>query len=342
MDLKDKIKSIQQDFELAINASKTLDEVEATRVQFFGKKGFLTSAMKDLQQLSGEARALVGKEANFVRQAMFSLLEEKHNSLEAGEINEKLKGEAIDSSLPGRAFGRGSIHPINKMMGEIKNSFTSMGFDVVSGPEIETVFRNFDALNTPSHHPSRAESDTFYFEDGDLLRTHTTSVQVRCLENKKPPIVAISPGKVYRPDYDATHTPMFHQVDGIFITDKDASFANLKAVLDTMIINVFPGVKTRFRPHFFPFTEPSAEMDMSCPSCAQAGCRLCKKSGWIEVLGCGMVSPEVLKHFGYTIDYVRGFAFGMGVERLAMIKYGIRDLRSLYENDLRLLKQFEV
>lgn len=334
------IENIYTNFIIAIEKCNKSSELEDLRVSIFGKKGSFTEFLKNLTSLSQEEKSQFGKEINIFKEKMYKLLDSKRDHLLKAELDNKLNEESIDISLPGKKVKAGSQHPINMISKEIKDNFVKMGFSIVEGPEIETVFRNFDALNTPAHHPSRSNSDTFYFNNGNLLRTHTTTVQVRCLEEYSLPIIAISNGKVYRPDYDATHTPMFHQVDGIFIT-KDATFANLKAILDELIINIFPGVKTRFRPHFFPFTEPSAEMDMSCQLCEKSGCKVCKGSGWIEVLGCGMVSPEVLKHFGYSLKDAQGFAFGMGVERLAMIKYGIKDLRSFYTNDFRLIKQFK-
>lgn len=316
-----------------------IKDLEHLRKEFFGKEGSITLRAKQASKLAPEEREKEYSIINLLKAEIMHEIEQKKQSLLEKEINEKLEIEKLDRTLPGRTKKVGTLHPITKMMNDIQEAFSRMGFNIAEGPEIESIFRNFDALNVPSHHPSRNLSDTFYFDDDRLLRTHTTTVQIRCLENEKLPIVAISTGKVYRPDYDATHTPMFHQLDGIFLI-KDATFANLKAVLNEFITSLFPDTKTRFRPHFFPFTEPSAELDMSCPACSGAGCNICKHSGWIEILGCGMVSPEVLKHFGYTLEDARGFAFGMGIERLAMIKYGIKDIRLLYENDLRFLEQF--
>ena len=319
--------------------AKSLDELERLRVKIFGKSGIIAEQTKELKHLDASEKAERGKIINQTKRELEEIYNKQLSVLNKKAMAQKLKSESIDRTIPGREIPSGTLHPITSMINEIRSAFSRLGFNIVEGPEIESVFRNFDALNVPPSHPSRNLSDTFYFHDNRLLRTHTTTVQIRCLEREKPPIVAISAGKVYRPDYDATHTPMFHQMDGIFLV-KGATFANLKAILNEFIVSLFPDAKTRFRPHFFPFTEPSAELDMSCPSCSGMGCNVCKKSGWIAILGCGMISPEVLKHFGYTLSDIRGFAFGMGIERLVMIKYGIKDIRLLYENDLRLLKQF--
>lgn len=330
---------ILDNFKASILEIKSLEALDNLKRNFLGRKGILTIEMGKLKDMVAEERSSYSRELNTAKIEILALFNRKLEKLKEEELDRRLKADKIDLSLKGRSLEVGTMHPINMIISEVKDSFQKIGFEIVEGPEIETIFRNFDALNVAKDHPSRDRSDSFYIDNNRLLRTQTTTVQIRSLEKKKLPIVAISYGKVYRPDSDRTHTPMFHQLEGIFLT-KDATFANLKAVLHQFINHLFPNVDVRFRPHFFPFTEPSAELDMSCPSCEGKGCTACKKSGWLEMLGCGMVSPEVLKNFGYSLDNVQGFAFGIGVERLAMIKYGLKDIRSLYENDLRFLKQF--
>jgi phenylalanyl-tRNA synthetase alpha chain len=261
------------------------------------------------------------------------------NILKEAEKEIRLKSETIDISLPGREVGTGRLHPITETMDFLKEIFIEMGFDVAAGPELETTFNNFDALNIPETHPSRDLQDTFYIDNNTVLRTHTSPVQIRYMQNKKAPFRMVCPGKVYRSDYDVSHTPMFHQMEGLMVGE-NISFANLKAILTEFVNKVFGETKVRFRPHFFPFTEPSAEMDVECVICKGKGCRLCKNTGWLEIMGCGMVDPEVLKHVGYDSEEVSGFAFGMGIERIAMLRHGIDDLRAFYDNDMRFLKQF--
>lgn len=334
-----KLNNILKDFQHKLSNVTSLEALETLKKEFLGKDSILTLEIQSLKSLNDKERSVYGPELNEMKKRISNDIDIKRSELERLELEKLILSENIDVTLPGRDYKIGTLHPITKMYLEIKNIFLKMGFNFHEGPEIESTFRNFDALNVPESHPSRNLSDTFYFDTKKLLRTHTTTVQIKCLEEQQLPILSISFGKVYRPDYDASHTPMFHQFEGIFLM-KNSNFAHLKGVLNEMVTSLFPNTKTRFRPHYFPFTEPSAELDMSCSACVGVGCSVCKHSGWLEILGCGMVSPEVLKHFNYTLDDVTGFAFGMGVERLAMIKYGIKDIRLLYENDLKLLKQF--
>jgi phenylalanyl-tRNA synthetase alpha chain len=332
------IKKLLDSLNSSIKLSSTIKDLEEIKVEYFGKKSTLTEMMKSISELPIDEKKSVANDLNNLKNNMLDIFNTKYSELNLKNAMESMKNDKVDISLEGRSKKLGSVHPINKIILDLKNCFENLGYRCVEGPEIESVFRNFDALNVPYDHPSRNLSDTFYISDDRLLRTQTTTVQIRSLENEKLPMALISYGKVYRPDYDATHTPMFHQFEGIFLVE-DSSFSNMKAVLKEVVTSLFPGVKTRFRPHFFPFTEPSGELDMSCPSCIN-GCSICKGSGWIEMLGCGMISPEVLKHFGYDNGKIRGFAFGMGIERLAMIRYGIKDIRRFFENDIRFLNQF--
>lgn len=320
----------------SIDSVKKLDEL---KIEILGKKGKLTDIMKGMRDLTKEERPVIGQVANEVRDFITLELEEKGKELKNKEKNEKLKTETIDITLPGRDTSLGRIHPITETMDFLKGIFIKMGFDVAAGPEIETTFNNFDALNIPETHPSRDLQDTFYIDENTVLRTHTSPVQVRYMKENKPPFRMVCPGKVYRSDYDVSHTPMFHQMEGLMV-GKDISFANLKAILTEFVSEVFGETNVRFRPHFFPFTEPSAEMDVECVICKGKGCRLCKGTGWLEIMGCGMVDPEVFESVGYDTSKVTGFAFGMGIERIAMLRHGIDDLRAFYENDMRFLKQF--
>ena len=293
-----------------------------------------------MKDLSSEERPVIGQIINEVKTKIVELLEEKNNNLNKKALDEKLASEVVDISLPGKKYNYGTQHPINETTELMKNIFSKMGFDIVDGPEIETVEYNFDALNIPKTHPSRDLTDTFYINDSIILRTQTSPVQIRYMLEHGAPLRMICPGKVYRPDYDISHTPMFHQMEGLVI-GKDVSFADLKGILTHFVKEVFGDRKVRFRPHFFPFTEPSAEMDVECMICHGDGCRLCKESGWIEIMGCGMVDPEVLKYVGLNPDEVNGFAFGVGIERVTMLRHGIGDLRAFFENDMRFLKQFK-
>jgi phenylalanyl-tRNA synthetase alpha chain len=315
----------------------TLDNV---RVDYLGKKGSISALMKNLGQLSPEELPAAGAEINTAKDRIQDAITAQKLALEAAEIAAKLSSEILDVTLPGRGEHAGGLHPVTRTLQRIEEIFTSVGYRVEVGPEIEDDYHNFGALNIPSHHPARAMHDTFYVNDNHVLRTHTSPVQVRTMENQKPPIRVICPGRVYRCDSDLTHTPMFHQVEGL-VVDRDISFADLKGTVDQFLKAFFEvDVPVRFRPSYFPFTEPSAEVDIQCTQCRGKGCRICKNTGWLEVMGCGMVHPEVFKASGVDTETYTGFAFGMGVERLAMLRYGVNDLRLFFENDLRFLKQF--
>ncbi|AGM44046.1 phenylalanine--tRNA ligase subunit alpha [Aeromonas hydrophila] len=304
-----------------------LDEI---RVKYLGKKGFFTEQMKGLGALSAEERPAAGAVINQAKQQVQDALNERREALEVAVLNQKLAAETIDVSLPGRRIENGGLHPVTRTIERIERLFGEMGFKVARGPEIEDGFHNFDALNIPAHHPARTDHDTFYFNPDLMLRTHTSGVQIRTMEHQQPPIRIIAPGRVYRNDYDMTHTPMFHQVEGLLV-DEHASFTELKGILHDFLRNYFEEDLTiRFRPSYFPFTEPSAEVDV-----------MGKNGKWLEVLGCGMVHPNVLRSVGIDPEKYSGFAFGMGVERLTMLRYGVNDLRAFFENDLRFLKQFK-
>ena len=324
----------------SISASSDLSVLESLRVQYLGKKGELTGLLKGLGSLSADDRPAAGAAINDVKQRLQVLIDTKKKSLGLEALNAKLAGETIDVTLPGRGEDVGGLHPVTRTLDRIESFFRRVGYDVETGPEIEDDYHNFEALNIPSHHPARAMHDTFYINPTTVLRTHTSPVQVRTMEEQAPPIRIICPGKVYRCDSDLTHTPMFHQVEGL-VVDQDISFADLKGVIDQFLKAFFEAdLPVRFRPSYFPFTEPSAEVDIQCSNCAGDGCRVCSQTGWLEVLGCGMVHPNVLEHCNIDNDKFSGFAFGMGVERLAMLRYGVNDLRLFFENDLRFLKQF--
>ena len=338
--MKEEILKIKEEVQKYIEESETLQKLEEIRVNYMGKKGIFTELSKKMKDLAADERPKMGQVINEVKEKITSFLDEKNKELKEKELNEKLEKEIIDISLPGTKYNFGTQHPINETTELIKNIFSKMGFDIVDGPEIETVEYNFDALNIPKIHPSRDLTDTFYINDSIILRTQTSPVQIRYMLEHGAPLRMICPGKVYRPDYDISHTPMFHQMEGLVI-GKDISFADLKGILTHFVKEVFGDRKVRFRPHFFPFTEPSAEMDVECMICHGDGCRLCKESGWIEIMGCGMVDPEVLKYVGLNPDEVNGFAFGVGIERVTMLRHGIGDLRAFFENDMRFLKQFK-
>lgn len=316
-------------------------ELENAKARYLGKTGSLTALMKELGKLSADDKKSFGARINEAKQKIEAALAERREQLAARELEAQLAAEALDVTLPGRGMGVGGLHPISRTMQRIEALFHSVGFDVADGPEIETDHYNFTALNIPENHPARAMHDTFYLDGSHVLRTHTSPVQARYMEQHKPPVKIIAPGRVYRCDSDVTHTPMFHQVEGLWV-DAEVSFADLKGVLVDFMQKFFErdDLQARFRPSFFPFTEPSAEMDIQCVICSGAGCRVCSNTGWLEVLGCGMVHPNVLR--GVQIDSERylGFAFGLGVERLAMLRYGVNDLRLFFENDLRFLRQF--
>jgi len=324
----------------AIAAATDIAALDLVRVSYLGKKGEFTTLLKLVGQLPEAERPQAGAKINEAKQKIQQLIEQKKNELELIAVNKKLANETIDITLPGRRQDMGHLHPVTRTVNRIRDFFVKVGFEVVEGPEIEDDYHNFEALNIPAHHPARAMHDTFYIDDRHVLRTHTSPVQVRTMENKKPPIRIICPGRVYRCDSDLTHTPMFHQVEGLLI-DENVSFPDLKGMIDQFLKVFFETeLPVRFRPSYFPFTEPSAEVDIQCTNCSGKGCRICKNTGWLEVMGCGMVHPRVLQFSNIDTERYSGFAFGMGVERLAMLRYGVNDLRLFFENDLRFLEQF--
>lgn len=335
------LKNLLEQASRSISESADIAALDAVRVVYLGKKGELTAQLKNLGQLSAQERPAAGQAINQVKVEIQELLEARKTELSDAAIASRLQTETIDISLPGRRSGAGGLHPVTLTMNRIDKMFGKLGFDVAEGPEVEDDFHNFEALNIPEQHPARAMHDTFYFDDGMLLRTHTSPVQIRVMENREPPLRVIAPGRVYRCDSDLTHTPMFHQVEGLLV-DEDVSFSVLKGTLEEFLKMFFEqdDLKTRFRPSYFPFTEPSMEVDISCVMCAGNGCRVCSHTGWLEVLGCGMVHPELFRHTGVDGEKYTGYAFGMGVERLAMLRYGVNDLRLFFDNDLRFLRQF--
>ncbi len=318
-----------------------LNQLDQVRVNYLGKKGFFTEHMKQLGSLDPDQRRSVGQVVNTAKNSFHEALEARKQMLETAELEARLANECIDVTLPGRGQSIAGLHPVTTTLRRIAKIFASVGFEVVEGPEIEDDYHNFGALNIPEHHPARAMHDTFYFDAHTVLRTHTSPVQIRVMESEKPPLKVIAPGRVYRCDSDLTHTPMFHQVEG-FLVDIDVSFADLKGVVFEFLRAFFEkDIQVRFRPSYFPFTEPSAEVDIECVMCNGKGCRVCSHTGWLEVMGCGMIHPEVFKSVGIDQQVYSGFAFGMGVERLAMLRYGINDLRMFFENDLKFLQQFK-
>ncbi len=324
----------------AINDSKDEKSLESLRVDFLGKKGSLTELLKGLGKLPPEERPQAGERINIAKRQVQDALERRKKDLVELALSLQLSSEAVDVTLPGRRQGAGGLHPVSKTIERIQGIFEAAGYAVAVGPEIEDDYHNFAALNIPDHHPARAMHDTFYIDPATVLRTHTSPVQVRVMEQGKPPFRMICPGRVYRCDSDITHTPMFHQVEGLLI-DEDVSFADLRGTVEEFLQAFFEkDLAVRFRPSYFPFTEPSAEVDMACVMCEGKGCRICSHTGWLEVMGCGMVHPRVLELSGIDSEKYTGFAFGMGVERLAMLRYGVNDLRLFFENDLRFLKQF--
>ena len=314
--------------------------LEQLRVDYLGKKGRVTELLKGLGKLPAEQRPAAGEQINLVKRQISEAIDSRREQLAEEALSARLAAESLDVTLPGRRQSVGGMHPVSLTIERISALFESAGYSVAEGPEIEDDYHNFGALNIPAHHPARAMHDTFYVEPGTVLRTHTSPVQIRVMEQGKPPFRMVCPGRVYRCDSDLTHTPMFHQVEGLLI-DEDVSFADLKGTLAEFLRAFFEeDLAVRFRPSYFPFTEPSAEVDMSCVMCSGKGCRVCKQTGWLEVLGCGMVHPAVLTASGVDPEKYRGFAFGMGVERLAMLRYGVNDLRLFFENDFKFLRQF--
>ncbi len=323
-----------------ITAAADLEALERLRVAYLGKKGTLTTRMKQLGKLPPDERPAAGEAINRARRRLQEALEKRRLQLQEQELQARIAAETVDVTLPGRGQGTGGIHPVTRTLERIETLFASLGFEVAEGPEIEDDYHNFAALNIPDSHPARAMHDTFYFDSHTVLRTHTSPVQIRVMEQREPPLRIIAPGRVYRCDSDLTHTPMFHQVEG-FMVDERVNFAGLKGVLDDFLRNFFEQeLAVRFRPSYFPFTEPSAEADIQCVICGGDGCRVCSHTGWLEVLGCGMIHPNVFRATGVDSERYTGFAFGMGVERLAMLRYGVNDLRLFFENDLRFLRQF--
>lgn len=331
---------IKERFLQEINLVETVSAAEELRVKLLGKKGSITELSKKMKELSTEERPIYGQKINDLREYITAEIDKKMEILKNKEKNQQIEREEIDITLQGEEVEIGGYHPITETELFLKEIFLKLGFDIAGGPEIETTKYNFDSLNIPENHPSRDWQDTFYIKEDEVLRTHTSPVQVRYMLENTPPFRMICPGKVYRSDYDISHTPMFHQLEGLMVGE-GISFANLKAILKEFVTNVFGATKVRFRPHFFPFTEPSAEMDVQCVLCKGKGCRLCKNTGWLEIMGCGMVDPEVLKAAGYPDGKYTGFAFGMGLERITMLRHGIEDLRAFFENDIRFLKQFK-
>jgi phenylalanyl-tRNA synthetase alpha chain len=339
--MKESLQRLMKQAKEEITLAKDLKDLEALRVKYLGKKGELTAILKNMKDLSQDMRPVIGKIANDVREEIEGQLENAKESKKTMELEARLEEEHIDVTMPAKRILRGHKHPLNVALDEAKGIFLGMGFKIAEGPEVETVYHNFDALNAPIDHPSRSLSDTFYITEDLLLRTQTSPIQVRTMKSQKPPIRVIAPGRCFRNDeIDATHSPMFHQIEGL-VVDKGITMADLKGTLDIFAKRLF-GSQTRikFRPHYFPFTEPSGEVDVSCFKCGGTGCRFCKGSGWIEILGCGMVHPNVLEECGIDSTVYSGFAFGMGLDRVTMLKYEIDDIRTLFENDIRFIKQF--
>ncbi len=341
--MKEKLLALKEQAAAELGAVSSLDALKDLRVKYLGKKGPMTEILRGMGKLPAEERPKIGQIVNEIKSELEGIINEKTAVLEKQALADKLANEKIDITLPGRKCGCGHLHPLTLTLREIKKIFMRMGFDVMEGPEIENDYFNFEALNLPKDHPARDMQDTFYITEEFLLRTQTSPIQARTMQSREPnsPIRMIAPGTVYRNDYDATHSPMFHQVEGL-VLDKNISLADLKGTLELFCKEMFgSSVKIRLRPSYFPFTEPSAEVDISCVICGGKGCRVCKNSGWLEILGSGMVHPHVLEMSGYDPSIINGYAFGMGIERIAMLKYGIDDLRLFFENDLRFIRQFK-
>jgi phenylalanyl-tRNA synthetase alpha chain len=337
--MEQELRQLQAEAETKLQGLENLKDLEEVRVRYLGRKGLFTGLLRRLGQVSAEDRPRLGKLANEIKEGLEQKFNARKSELATGESGAADKRD--DLSLPGRMVPFGRLHPVTQIMDEVCSIFVDLGFAVAEGPDVELDYYNFEALNIPQHHPARDMHDTFYINDSVLLRTHTSPMQIRAMEMQKPPLRIIAPGKVYRCDSDITHTPMFHQVEG-FLVDRKVSFADLKGVLTIFCQKMFDqeDIRLRFRPSFFPFTEPSAEVDIGCVICRGDGCRVCKQTGWLEILGAGMIDPEVFKMVDYDPEEFSGFAFGLGMERIAMLKYGIDDIRLFYENDLRFLNQF--
>ncbi len=338
--MKERLQKLQDEALAALQQAADLNALQDVRVQYLGKKGALTDVMKGMRDLSPEERPAIGQLVNTLKDQIEAVFAERQTLLNQAAIDARLASEKIDVTLPGRGTFAGSKHPVTLVTEEIVDIFSRLGFVVEEGPEIEQDFYNFEALNIPKDHPARDMQDTFYISDDLVLRTHTSPVQIRTMLKNKPPVRVIAPGTVYRRDSDITHSPMFHQIEG-FLVDEKVTFGDLKGIL-THFLNQFfgKGQDVRFRPSFFPFTEPSAEVDIACVICGGKGCRVCSQTGWLEILGCGMIDPAVFESVEYDAGSCSGFAFGMGLERIAMLKYGVNDLRLFFENDLRFLRQF--
>jgi phenylalanyl-tRNA synthetase alpha chain len=334
------LEELQKKAEEELSRAGTEEDLLVIKTKYLGRKGLLTGLLRNITSLPTEERALFGKRSNEVKDILTAKIEDILQDIASRKRDETLLRERIDVTLPGRGIRYGRIHPVTQVSREICDIFAGLGFSVVEGPEVELDYYNFEALNIPKDHPARDMQDTFYVEENIVLRTHTSPVQIRTMEKQKPPVRILSPGRVYRPDSDVSHTPMFHQIEGLLV-DRGITFGDLKGVLTFFIKKVF-GEETaiRFRPSFFPFTEPSAEVDIQCVMCHGTGCRVCGQSGWLEILGSGMVDPEVFKNVGYDPEEVSGFAFGLGLERIAMLKYGVSDIRLFFENEWRFLEQF--
>ncbi len=339
--MKDQLQQIKVSVEAALNDASTLEALEEIRIKYMGKKGELTAVLKGMGRLTPEERPVIGALANEIRQNLENEIDSKKTAIESKMEEERIKSEVIDITMPGSKKNVGKLHPMTQVMNTLKEIFMGMGFSVAEGPEVEYDYYNFEALNIPKNHPARDTQDTFYIEDNIVLRTQTSPMQVRVMEKTKPPIRIIAPGRVYRSDtQDATHSPVFHQIEGL-VVDKNITMADLKGTLERFVKELYgEDTRVRFRPHHFPFTEPSAEMDYSCFNCGGKGCSVCKGEGWIEILGCGMVHPKVLENCGIDPEEYTGFAFGIGLERIAMGKFNINDLRLFFENDMRFLEQF--
>lgn len=338
--MREQLEQMQKDALAALAGVTTEEQLQALKVRFLGKKGELTAIMKGIGTLSVDERPVIGQVVNSVRDCLEESFANRSIALKESLKTARLQSEKLDVTLPGRRSPQGTKHPVTLVVEEICDIFAGLGFLVAEGPEIELDYYNFEALNFPKDHPARDMQDTFFVQDNLLLRTHTSPVQIRTMLQQQPPVRIIAPGTVYRCDYDATHSPMFHQIEGLMV-DKGITFGDLKGILTIFTNQMFgDDIGVRLRPSFFPFTEPSAEVDIACVICRGKGCRVCKNTGWLEILGAGMVDPEVFRHVGYDAEKVNGFAFGMGIERVAMLKYGISDMRLLFENDVRFLSQF--
>lgn len=336
----DTLNKLHEDALAAVKEATNAQSLDDLRVRYLGKKGEITAQLKSLGKLTAEQRPAAGALINEVKDAVSDAINARKASIEANALAAQLAAEKLDVTAPGRRQQKGGLHPVTMTLRRMEAFFTNIGYTIATGPEVEDDYHNFEALNIPSHHQARAMHDTFYFDVNTLLRTHTSPVQVRTMENGQPPFRIVCPGRVYRCDSDLTHSPMFHQMEGLMI-DKQVSFADLKGTIEEFLRVFFEKeLKVRFRPSYFPFTEPSAEVDIACVMCNGEGCRVCSHTGWLEVLGCGMVHPDVLRASGVDPDQYQGFAFGMGVERMAMLRYGVNDLRLFFDNDLQFLRQF--